>query len=161
MKNEDYLDGPYLESQHWTLTDRSLVICGFFSKYVDKSDSILELGCSAGRNLAYLKEAGYKNLTGLEMSKKASALCKFPVLTGRYEEIDHGEFDVIFSASFLQELEDFSQERLNKTLEKCQKYFMIFGDAMPKFEHPGFELIEKRIVEPFTQAIMVFKRNEV
>ena len=36
-----------------------------------KDASILELGCGAGRNLAGLKKAGFKNLAGIEINEKA------------------------------------------------------------------------------------------
>jgi len=39
-----------------------------------KDASILELGCGAGRNLAGLKKAGFKNLAGIEINEKALEL---------------------------------------------------------------------------------------
>lgn len=163
MKAKDYLDGQYLEGVHWTLRDRSQVIIDFFKKYVDKKDSILELGCSGGRNLQALREAGFKNLTGLEMSDKAQSYLKdFKTIHGRYEEVEHGEYDVIFSASFLQELDELSVDKFRDTLSKTKKYFMIFGDALNEDAYykliTGWQEVEKVNLEPFSQPIRILCR---
>ena len=52
-------------------------------KYLEYEDSILEIGSGTGRNLAGLWKAGYKNLSGIEINKKAIELGieNFPELT--------------------------------------------------------------------------------
>lgn len=39
-----------------------------FNKYINKNDVILDLGCGAGRTTINLYKAGYKNITGLDLS---------------------------------------------------------------------------------------------
>lgn len=42
-----------------------------FAEFVPKEASVLELGCGTGRNLHYLRQAGYKDLCGAEISQRA------------------------------------------------------------------------------------------
>ena len=44
------------------------------SAHIDKDASILELGCGAGHNLVALKQAGFTNLSGIEINPDAIAL---------------------------------------------------------------------------------------
>lgn len=151
----DYLKEEYHNHRHWDLNPRSEKILEFFKKYVDKKAKILELGCSSGRNLVHLYNAGYKNLTGLEMYPIEERK-EFKLIRGRYEDTELEEYDVIFSASFLQDFESFPQEQFNKTLQKTRKYFMIFGDYMGNWEYEGFTIIEKvPAQEPFSQPIII------
>ena len=50
--------------------------------YVRQSDPILELGCGVGRNLNYLHECGYTDLSGVEINDEAIAILRreFPTL---------------------------------------------------------------------------------
>lgn len=158
MKSQDYLKDEYHNGRHWSLSDRSDMVVSMFKKYVDTKDTILELGCSAGRNLVALHGVGYENLTGLEMYPVEERK-EFKLIRGRYEDIEHDEYDVIFSASFLQEFDPFPQELFNRTLAKCKKYFMIFGDLMREWKHPGFEVVET--INPtgtFSQPTIILKR---
>lgn len=138
------------------LDDRSDAIVKVFKKYVKPKDTIMELGCSSGRNLVALSVAGFKNLTGLEMYP-VNELKEFKLIRGRYEDIELDEYDVIFSASFLQEFETFPQEKFNETLKKCRKYFMIFGDYLKdEWKHPGFKIVET--IQPtgsFSQPLII------
>lgn len=155
MKPVDYLNETYHSGRHWMLEDRSKKILEFFEKYADKKDSILELGCSQGRNLVYLYEHGYKNLTGLEMFPVPERK-EFKLIKERWEETKLDEYDIIFSASFLQEFDSFPQELFNETLTKCRKYFMIFGDYIGEWKHEGWEIVEKiPATEPFSQPIII------
>ena len=159
MRNNDYLDKYYHQERHWWLGDRSKKIVEFFEKYVDKDASILELGCSSGRNLKFLQEAGYKNVEGLEMSDDINPPEGVKIINGRWEDHKCKTYDVIFSASFLQEFDGFPQELFNKTLEKTKKYFMMFGDRLGNWKHPGFEIVEEtKATVPFSQPIIICKK---
>ena len=78
---------------------------------------ILEIGCNVGRNLDYLRQAGYENLAGVEISPRAAEGMQenFPELSemvnyfeGPIEEIIRvfldNQFDVVFSMAVLQHL---------------------------------------------------------
>lgn len=156
MKQKDYLKEEYHKHRHWGLNDRSDKIVEYFKKYAKPTDSILELGCSSGRNIVALKDAGFKNIEGLEMSDDINPPKDIKIIKGRWEETDLKEYDIIFSASFLQEFENFPQEEFNKTLKKTRKYFMIFGDYLRSWNHEGFEIVEKTPAEyPFSQPIII------
>ncbi|MDS0477677.1 class I SAM-dependent methyltransferase [Natrinema sp. 1APR25-10V2] len=84
---------------------------------VDLDAAILELGCSAGRNLAHLREQGYKNLYGIEINKEALGIMEntYPPLAAdgtfyldAIEEIvptfEDNQFDVVFSVETLQHI---------------------------------------------------------
>lgn len=73
---------------------------------------IMEVGCSVGRNLAYLADQGYKNLEGIEISPHATRLLRetYPQLeqarihTGAAEDILpllQDPYDLIFTMSTL------------------------------------------------------------
>lgn len=157
MRDIDYLKEDYHNSRHWALNDRSEKIVEYFKKYANPNDSILELGCSSGRNLIFLKKAGFNNLTGLEMFP-VKERPEFKLIRGRWEETELEKYDIIFSASFLQEFHEFPQELFNKTLQKCRKYFMIFGDYMKNHTHEGFKEVEKIPAQaPFSEPIIILK----
>ena len=59
--------------------------------------SVLELGCSAGRHLAHLREAGFEDLTGVDLNPEA-----FEVLAETYPDLDDcGTFHVGAIEEFL------------------------------------------------------------
>ena len=84
---------------------------------VDTDASILELGCSAGRNLAHLHEHGYENLHGIDINAESFAVMNehYPDLAaagtfhhGALEDVvrsfDDRTFDVVFSVETLQHI---------------------------------------------------------
>lgn len=165
MRDKKYLDGEYLETKHWGLKERSMRFLEIMEEYSDKKDSILELGCSAGRNLLYLHDAGYENLTGLEMSRKAydgiGDYCK--KILGRFEENVRymKKYDIIFSMSFFQEFpKDRSSENAVANLpSKVKKYLITidyydFQDILTKKMKLVREMGPK---EPFSTPIKIYE----
>lgn len=84
---------------------------------VPTSASILELGCSSGRHLAYLDERGYENLAGIEINEDALDVmaAEYPGLARRGEffadsiesvigSIDDDRYDVVFTVQTLQHI---------------------------------------------------------
>ena len=79
--------------------------------------AVLELGCSAGRHLARLHDAGYRDLTGIEINPAAREVLAeaYPDLyadgTFHFEAIEDvlggfedGRFDAVFSVETLQHI---------------------------------------------------------
>ncbi|RJT04847.1 bifunctional 2-polyprenyl-6-hydroxyphenol methylase/3-demethylubiquinol 3-O-methyltransferase UbiG [Halococcus sp. IIIV-5B] len=82
---------------------------------VPEDASILELGCSAGRHLAHLQEAGFSNLAGIDINDESFAAMAdgYPDLaaagtfhTGAIEDVlpefPDDAFDVVYSVETLQ-----------------------------------------------------------
>lgn len=85
--------------------------------YLGPDPSILEIGCSSGRHLSVLQDAGYTDLTGVELNEAAREVMEeiYPDLashgTVHYQsietvvsEFDEAQFDVVFSVETLQHL---------------------------------------------------------
>lgn len=56
--------------------EKSIYLLKFVKKYCTKKDKILEIGCNVGRNLNCLFQAGYKKLSGIEISSMALGVLK-------------------------------------------------------------------------------------
>ncbi|PSQ24495.1 class I SAM-dependent methyltransferase [Halobacteriales archaeon QS_9_67_17] len=93
----------------------SETLAAVFDHYVDTDAAVLEVGCSAGRHLASLRDAGYENLTGIDLNDDAFELMAdyYPRLaeTGTFHtaaieefvpELPDGAFDVVYSVETLQ-----------------------------------------------------------
>ena len=80
-----------------------------FEKYLHKNDTIIDIGCGAGRTTFNLYTSGYKNLTGLDLSENLIAFAQnyakqyeydIPFLVGNVLQLpfETGTFDnTIFS----------------------------------------------------------------
>jgi len=85
--------------------------------YVSTDAAILEVGCSSGRHLEYLRRAGFENLTGIDINDESFEVMgeRYPTLaetgtfrTGAIEDIvpefDDDAFDVVYSVETLQHI---------------------------------------------------------
>ena len=98
---------PYLKGE-----EKSEYLVGLVGEVLDGLyGSVLELGCNVGRNLEYLRRAGYTQLGGIEISPRAAPIRRdyFPELEIDYyqgpieERILHCRpFDIVFSMAVLQ-----------------------------------------------------------
>jgi len=93
----------------------SETLASVLDHYVRDDASVLELGCSSGRHLAFLLERGYENLTGIDINEDSFTVMEeyYPRLaeTGDFRvgaieellpEFDDGAFDVVYSVETLQ-----------------------------------------------------------
>ena len=99
-----------------------------------KSDaSILELGCSIGRNLHQLWKADYHNLSGIEINPEALKLMKqnFPdmqvethqgSIEDRIEEL--GEYDLVFTIAVLEHIHSDSEWVFSEMARKAKRYLI-------------------------------------
>jgi SAM-dependent methyltransferase len=87
------------------------------SYYVDDAAAILEVGCGSGRHLAYLRDRGFENLTGIDINDESFDVMAehYPRLaeTGTFHagavedlvpEFDDDAFDVVYSVETLQHI---------------------------------------------------------
>lgn len=102
---------------HHGPNDTSELLADRLEKYSDRSDRILELGCSAGRHLAHLFDQGYTDLSGIDVNEHAFEVMKttYPRLTRAVEAhacaieevlpaIPEDHFDAVYSIETLQHL---------------------------------------------------------
>jgi SAM-dependent methyltransferase len=113
---------------------RSESIRARLEQFVGRDATVLELGCSSGRNLAYLSEHGFENLAGIDVNDDAFDVMaeSYPDLAadgtfyhGTIEDVvgefDDGQFDVVYSVETLQHLHPDSEwvlEELARITEK-------------------------------------------
>jgi len=95
--------------------ERSEAVLDVFGTFLDPGAAVLELGCSSGRHLARLHEAGFGELHGIDLNPEAFEVMAetYPALAdagtfhvGAIErlvpEFDDGRFDAVFSVETLQ-----------------------------------------------------------
>ena len=76
---------------------------------VNKREAIFEVGCNNGRNLAYLRENGYPNVSGLDISPLAVEMAKARGLSVEcrpLEAEEKAQYDVVFSLATMQHIFD-------------------------------------------------------
>lgn len=138
---------------------RSKYLVGIFKKYIDKNSNILEIGCNCCRNLNYLYSAGYYNLTGIEISKKALELKEefFPnlncnLINSSIEDyilkIQDNEFDVVFVMAVFQHIHIDSNWIFEHVARISDKYIILIELEIRNykkiFNKFGFNLIENK-----------------
>ena len=79
-----------------------------FFEDLDKNISILEFGCNSGIKLEILKKLGFKNLTGIDINKKALEMAqkRYPEINFIHSTIDDlilkgNKYDLIFTSLVL------------------------------------------------------------
>lgn len=76
----------------------------------NKDVNILDIGCSTGNMLLYLKNKGYNNLSGIEMNDYAVEICRKKNLNVKKMDsvklISNEKYDVIYLNHVLEHIED-------------------------------------------------------
>jgi SAM-dependent methyltransferase len=103
-------------------------------RYAKKSDTILEIGCGTGRNLVALKKAGFKFVSGIELSPKTvevgwkhfPSYKKIQVIIGAAEKVidDVGDFDVIYTSGLLMHIPPEHEWLFERISKKARKVIM-------------------------------------
>jgi len=102
---------------HYGPDETSESVRALLERSVGTDASVLEVGCSAGRHLAELAEAGFTDLTGVDVNPEALEVLaeNYPELSemGTFhattieefvEGVEDGAFDAIFSVETLQHI---------------------------------------------------------
>lgn len=102
-----------LEENHWWFVARRDIILKLIRKLnIHKTEKILEIGCSGGPLMRSLKNRGFTNLYGIDISHDAIDLCKarnienVAVMDGAKTQFKNEEFDVIIASDVLEHIED-------------------------------------------------------
>lgn len=133
-------NSPREYAQH---TKRSDFLMSILPNYVSKDESVLELGCNCGRNLNALYNAGYKKLSGIDVSHNA-------LLYGSlmYSEL-HGEavfyndlieswiktapdYDCIFTMAVLEHIVTESEWIFEYIAQKARRTIITIEDEVSK-----------------------------
>ncbi len=102
---------------------------------------ILEIGCNVGRNLNFLFEKGYKNLSGIEISENAieqmqivfpSMFNQIKVFNSSVEDIikspELDKFDLIFTMAVMEHIHSDSNWIFAELAKLSEKYIITIED---------------------------------
>ena len=123
------------------LHDITNLIIRALGTYLEKGDSIMELGAGTGRNLAGLKRAGYSRLAGIEINLDAIRLGRqcFQALDGVKIYCDTVEsaiktmskYDCIFTQGLLQHLSPDVDWVHAEIADRANKLILIIENEKP------------------------------
>lgn len=120
--------------------ERSEFLVHLVRQHGDIDSSILELGCNVGRNLEHLRAAGFRHLTGVEISQRAIDVMvrTYPELTasadirvGTLEDTlpqIAGGFDVVFTMAVLEHIHDDSARVFGEMVRITAKRLITVED---------------------------------
>jgi len=111
-------------------------------RYTKSSQTnIIEIGCNVGRNLYYLSQAGYKKLSGIEISSEAVKLMKksYPRLYRSakiynspveriIKKLGDSQFDIVFSMAVLQHIHRDSEWIFREMARITKQYIITIED---------------------------------
>jgi len=102
-----------LEATHWWFVARRALVEGLVGQAApDRASAILEIGCSGGPLLRQLRGGGYVNVTGIDISPEAIALCRqrnlgnVRVMDAQQPDFPPASFEVITASDVLEHLAD-------------------------------------------------------
>lgn len=102
-----------VELTNWWFASRRSFISDLLQKHgIAQSAAIIDIGCAGGVLLYELLQEGYTNLSALDYSPEAIALCRERgitqayVMDGHAPEFAEGTFDVIIASDSLEHLKD-------------------------------------------------------
>lgn len=145
MSQEQPFGQYYPAAPKWS--SRSQSIINILAPLITKEDSILELGCNIGRNLNHLYQAGYENVSGMEISAHAvrrlrieyPCLANIPVHIGPAElsiqKYSDKSIVVIFTMSVLEHLHPDCRYCFKEIARVARKYVLAFEPRDGKRSH--------------------------
>ena len=121
---------------------RSSFLCELIDSYtINKDNTILEIGCNVGRNLNYLFNAGYKKLSGVEISQDAIDMMKqvYPEMFNKsniccssiediIKNFEDNTFTVVFTMAALQHIHPTAKFIFYEMVRITSKYIITIGD---------------------------------
>lgn len=121
--------------------ERSEFLVSIVKRYLNHEDSILEVGCNVGRNMQFLFDAGFRNLSAVEISAKALELLKlkFPIIAKSsriynstiedwVQSYSSLQFDLIFAMAVLEHIHWDSDWVFSYLSKMSKKYLVIIED---------------------------------
>ncbi|GAX88344.1 conserved hypothetical protein [Lebetimonas natsushimae] len=138
---------------------------------VKKDDFILELGFGSGRELNFLFKNGYKNLYGIDGSKKFVEFVKHRFESDNFKvsilpeiNIDK-KFDFIYSIAVIMHLPISFYEKLIKNISDRLKpggrVFISFSLGKRDDKERDFYEVDENLLEDFFRKYNIYKQNEI
>lgn len=114
-----------LEERHWWFLGRRDIIFKLIKNYPEDTD-ILEVGCSGGALIGFLKGQGFRRLQGIDIDERAIEICRqkgiADVHVGNAEStwFKDQQFDMIIASDILEHIkdEDKALREWNRILKK-------------------------------------------
>ncbi len=135
--------------------------------------NILELGCNCGRDLNYLYNKGFKNLTGIEINKNTIDYGKkiynksnINYINNRVEKViesfKENEFDIVFSFVGLSQIHKSYYNFICEQIKKISKYIVLVEFETRKYDqlicvNDDFELI---VSKKYNEYVKVRRKEE-
>ena len=129
-----------LEEQHWWFRARRHMVYSLVQQLKLSPDAaILEVGCSAGPLLLQLQQAGYTNLTGIDLSETAIALGQerglqtISIMDGATLSFPDAVFDLVIASDVLEHI-----KQDEKALQEWARVLKPDGKLIvfvPAFQH--------------------------
>ncbi len=137
----------YLDNEITLL--RSKYLYEIISKHFTTDAKILELGSNVGRNLNYLYERGYKNLTGIEINENAVGIMKekypecikniFVVLNTIERTLrssfSKNQFDLIFTMAVLEHIHKDAEWIFGRMVRISKNIITIEDETSKSWRH--------------------------
>ena len=140
--------------------ERSAYLVDLMDRHVSRDGAVLEIGCNVGRNLHHLREAGYKNLSGVEISQEAVDLMKetFPdvaanaqIHVGPVEEqvktFADGQFEAVYTMAVLEHIHTDSDWVFDEMARIASRRIIVLEDEKSRtwrhFQRNYREVFEK------------------
>lgn len=134
-------DDPNLPQSYLEGEPRSQFLVEIVKRYAHPNARILEIGCNVGRNLNYLFLAGFKELSGIEISEKAVQLLKqsYPKMAGHasicnksveesIRDFEDNEFDVVFTMAVLEHVHEDSEWIFSEIVRITRGFLITIED---------------------------------
>jgi len=119
------------------LNKRSEFLLRVMGKYASFGDTILEIGCGDGRNLRYLRQAGWKSVNGIDKSK-GTAIEDLPL---------ENLYDIVFTMSCLFLIPPENRWVFGKIAMMTRKHLIIIEgekkNASNAYFHPYQKIFEE------------------
>lgn len=148
---------------------RSMFLLSNIRRLATHNDKILEIGCNAGRNLAFLWHGGFRRLHGVEISEQAvhklrssfPELGKIPIDVGPAEEIlprfDDNSFNIVFTMAVLEHIHDDSSALFDEMGRISRRVIVIEDEATRSDRH--FPRNYRRVFQEVGMTQVEFLRN--
>src|SRR3990172_8023603 len=109
--DRDYVSKYHLlEESYWWFSGRRDIIYRLIKSY-KKDSEILEIGCSGGPLIEFLRKRGFKNLRGIDIDSEAIEICrqkgidKVCLADGIETGFEDKVFDIIIASDVLEHIE--------------------------------------------------------